>query len=484
MKKIFYIFLIVSLTFALYANDSYPNLSDSNDDIQFMPVNDANNTIENEDEEEIVNHDPKGSKGTSSIKQSKQTLKPGEPKTSSMIESSADDSGDPEKQKELTKDGVRQVEFYLQKGNSKALAKILNTHSIPAVRAEAAKALGRFPKSVKVLHHIIDQDGYEVRQAAYKSLEKIASRSSIKYFLSGTKSTDTEIKISSLIGLGKTKSSVGREAIIKVGLTSKDPKVISASLDALGHFSRKDDLEIFKTHLKSENSEQQNGAVRGLGNSKLPETLEILYSALIENPNLEPEIIYAIDKKKTLNSTLLLIKMMQATKNENYQTFIQNALYSRKAFGKYAIIVTPTASIRKAPKARSEKIISLIYNDVARIKKATEKKYKVRMNGNILENRYYQLQALASSPKDPLRKTIVEGWVFGAKINIITINNPNRVSQKKTSDSLHDEDSEDEIEVIATDTKDKPKNNINNKPENGNQFNKDSEYIDEEEDDE
>jgi hypothetical protein len=358
------------------------------------------------------------------------------------------DDIDPEKQKQMTKDGLKQIETNEAKNNKaslKNIARLLLTNPIPEVRAEAARALGRIGKGAKALHRAIDTDGYEVRQHCYKSLEKIGSRTSLKYFLKGLKSSDKDIKIASFKGLGKTRSSTGRDMILKQGLNSKDPNVVAAALDGLGNFSRKDDLEILKKYLKSEAIEHQSGAIRGLGNSKNPEALELLSSAITENPGLEPEVIFAISKKKSLNATLLLMKMLQTNKNENFQAIIQREINLRKAFGKYAVIKTNTAILRKLPKASAEKVIVLNINEVGKVKKITDKRFKVKLNGAVVEDRYYLVQAI--SDKEGSKKGIIEGWVFGAKINTMNILNP--AKKGMSEDELLDEDSEDEKTVVS-----------------------------------
>lgn len=377
---------------------------------------------------------------------------------------------DPERQKQLTKEGLKLIETNEPKNNKaavKQISRLLLTNPIPEVRAEAARALGRMGKGFKALHRAIETDGYEVKQHAYKALEKIGSRSSLKYFIKGARSSDIDIKIASFKGLGKTRSSQGRDMIIKYGLTSKDPSVVGAALDGLGHFSRKDDLEIFKKYLKSEVPEHQSGAVRGLGNSRLPETLDTLSDAINENPGQEAEIIFAISKKRTLAATLLLLKMMQTNKNESYQAIIQRELNLRRAFGKYAVIRSNSATLKKLPKPNSEKVMVMANGDVAKIKKITEKRFKVKMNNNIVEDRYYLLQAVNNSKEDSKRGTITEAWVFGAKINIVNIVNPAKGNKKDGWDEedLADEDSEDEKEVARdpsiTDIKTDKKVNTN-----------------------
>jgi hypothetical protein len=84
-------------------------------------------------------------------------------------------------------------------------------------------------KGIKSLHKAIDTDGYEVRQSAYRAIERIGSRMSLKYFVSGTKSTDADIRLSSYKGIGKTKSSIGRDLILRSGIESGEPAIAAAA---------------------------------------------------------------------------------------------------------------------------------------------------------------------------------------------------------------------------------------------------------------
>jgi hypothetical protein len=354
---------------------------------------------------------------------------------------------DPEKRKILAKEGLAAIKLYEEKSNNssvKQLSRILLSNPIPEVRTEAARSLGRLGKGIKALHKAIDSDDYAVRQQAYKSIERIGSRLSMKYFINGTKSSDIDVKISSFRGLGKTRSSYGRDIILRYGVESKEPGVVSAALSGLGYYSRKEDLEIFKRYINAEIPEHQTGAISGLGNSKLSQSLDLLVIALAEYPKLEPEIIVAITQKRSLASTLVLIKILHSSKNENIQLLIQKELYERRAYGKYAIVKTPTATMKKYSKANSEKIAVLSFGDIARIRKTTEKLYRAKMNNQIVEDRYYLLQAVS---KDSSRKPLVEGWVFGPKINIINLANPKRSNSKQNKeevDEISDDDSEDE----------------------------------------
>lgn len=90
-----------------------------------------------------------------------------------------------QKSKNFTKEGLKAIEQSEAKNNKnsvKQIARILLTNPIPEVRSEAARALGRMGRGAKALHRAIDTDAYEVRQHAYKALEKIGSRSSLEIF--------------------------------------------------------------------------------------------------------------------------------------------------------------------------------------------------------------------------------------------------------------------------------------------------------------
>jgi len=403
---------------------------------------------EDEDDEEI-------SASTVSNKSSKTTKgskQPSIPTTSNEWKQIGTEI-DPAKRKQLIEQGIatlRSLEEKNTPSSIKQISRYLLNYPIPEVRAEAANILGKLGKGTKALHKAIDTDGYEVRQEAYKAIERIGARASLKYFIKGTQSTDPEIRIASYKGLGKTRSSIGRDIILKTGISSQEPNIVSASLIGLGYYSRKEDIEIFKKFLQSEVTEHKAGAIQGLGVSKLPGTISLLLFTLESNPNMEPEVIHAISQKKTLAGTLTLIKLLQATKNENYQAIIQKELYLRKAFGNYAIVKTNTASIRKYSRASANKVGILKKGEVARIKKVTEKLFKAKMNGEILEDRYYLVQAV--NENEISKKQIIEGWVFGPKINIINLTNPAKTVVSRSTkpikgkevENFMDEDSEDE----------------------------------------
>ncbi|MCX7999006.1 MAG: hypothetical protein N3A69_08670 [Leptospiraceae bacterium] len=395
-------------------------------------------------------------------KNTKSSNRPGIP-TSNSDWKKLETEIDPERRKQLTIQGLKTIEALEEKGNSSAvrqISRILLSHSLPEVRARAAQSLGKLGKGVRSLHKAIDTDGYQVRQEAYKSLEKLGQRQSLKYFLKGIKSTDPEIRISCFRGLGKTKSSIARNILLKEGISSPDHTILAASLIGLGYFSRKEDIELFKKYLDSEVTDVKSAAVIALGISKIPVTTHLLLKYYETNPSMEPDVIHALSQKKNLAGTLALIKIMNNSKNENYQGMIQKELYLRRAFGNYAIVKTNTATLRKFHKASSEKVAILQKGDVAKIRKATEKLYKATMNKEILEDRYYLLQVVNMDSQT--RKQIIQGWVFGPKIEVINLTPPQKeIKEKSTtfkkpsdiadeSSEEFDEDSEDEAGAPPT----------------------------------
>lgn len=365
---------------------------------------------------------------------------------------------DPQETLRQKKQGLEKIEKY-ESRNSKysvrVISRILLTHPLPEIRAEAADALGRMKRGLYALHRAIRTDGYEVRYKAYHAIEKIGSRTSLRYFARGIHSSDIRIVLSSYRGLGKTRTRTARRLILKYGLRSSKPKVVAAALDSLGYYSYTSDLKRLARYLQSPVIEHRIGAIRGLGNHRSAVSLNMLTEIYDKEKQLEADIIFAVAKKQTLSATLVLLKIMNLTHNENYKAVIERELMYRKAFGRYAIIHFQVATIRKYPRPRSSRITRLRENDVARIKKTTYKRYKARLNGRVVEDRYYLLQAVRREGK--YRGKIVNGWVFGPKIKVITIRNPESIygyKRKKTTDNpfrnLKETNSEDEIETIST----------------------------------
>lgn len=377
------------------------------------------------------------------------TFQPVKP-TDNTTDTFSPSSSETEKNESNIERGKRYIEYYEARRGVKQITKQLLHNPLPEVRAEAARALGRLRGGLRALHIAIDTDGYEVRQNAYKAIELIGSRYSLKYFIKGIKSSEQDIRISSYKGLGKTKTKVGRDLIIKTGLQSTEPMIVSAALEALGYFSKSGDLQTIKKYLDSNVPEYKTGAIRSLGNHRNTNSLNMLWKALLDNPELEPDIIYAVGKKRGLAATLLLIKIMNRSKNENYQSIIHKELIVRKAYGKYAIVKIPVATLRKYPRASSARVTRLGEGDVGKIRRVTSKRFKAKFNNRIVEDRYYMLQAI-SSKRSYFRRTLIEGWVFGPKIKVISISPPTKSNQLtvETMNSMHtyiDEHSEEEIQ--------------------------------------
>ena len=383
----------------------------------------------------------------------------------------------------VTKQGISQIRnLENSKNGFVKISNILLTHPIPDVREEAARSLGRLKKGSPALQKAISQDSFNVRRQAFISLERIGGDDCLKYFIAGIKSSDPEIRIASYKGLGKTNSSYARELLINQGLGSGETNIVAAALAGLGNFSRPEDLAIFKKYLPSEVLDLQIGAIKGLGNSKANGTLELLTQAMNENVNLMPEIIFSISQKNNLHSTLLLFKIMQTTESENLKTMILKEVNRRQAFGKYAIIKNPTASLKRDPRTNSERIAVLMEGDVARVKNTTEKLFKAKMNNEVLEDRYYLLEAINN--KNNYNTPILSGWVFGPKLRFVTINKEAKSflkGKKPDSQILVDEESEDEKNLppsTSIDKKGDPKNAIQEKKKATS--NKDPQFDDDE----
>jgi hypothetical protein len=162
---------------------------------------------------------------------------------------------------------------------------------------------------------------------------------------------------------------------------------------------------------------------------------------------------------------------------------ILRELNRRQAFGKYAIIKNPTASLKKNPRTNSERVAVLMEGDVARVKNTTEKLFKAKMNNEVFEDRYYLLEAINN--KNNYNNPILSGWVFGPKLSFVTINKDAKSFPKgKRPDSmiLVDEESEDEKNLPPStyiDKKGDSKNGIQEKKKAP--TNKDPQFDDEDE---
>lgn len=358
---------------------------------------------------------------------------------------------------------------YESRGNrsgENAILKLLQTHPIPEVRQEAANSLGRLRTGLKTLHRAIETDGYLVRQAAYNSIANIGSQKSFKYFLKGTKSKYPEIRAASYKGLGKLRSAMGREIIISEGLKSEDVKVLGAALEGLGYYNVAEDRTTFKKYIESTQVELVMQALIGLSHHRSKESLDLIYKTLEQKPNLAPFIRYIAfsiaTNNQTFGATLVLVKLYLMTKDEDTKKYIEKVLaYRKNATGRYAIIKSNQATLKRSPHARGDRIITLSKGEIVKIKKVATKLYKARINGKILEDYYYLVQLAYDD--GIVKKSYLEGWVYGAKIDVINISkNTDSMSRERETD-----DDEDEIDNSLTTKKDKDKEKETKKEDAG-----------------
>jgi len=319
-------------------------------------------------------------------------------------------------------DGLIAV-FRAESGNRHiTLIKLLKNHPIPRIRAASAYALGRIGKGRWELEKAIDSDGFLVRTAAFQSLADIGDKRSLSYFIAGTKSEDPEIKASSFRGLGKTKDPVGRELILGKGLTSELIQVIAESLKGLAQYKVPTDVELINRYLSVDESELQLAAIEALVIHNTPESLKSLEEALDKHPKLTFEIFGAIGKSKELAATLFLVRASQIYEDERVIDKVGQLLLKRKAFGKYAMVMEDDQNIRVAPNERANAIGFVNKSEVGKLKKSTSKRYIVRMGDELLEDVYHNI--LFENRIIGAKDRYVSGWLFGKKIQLISINKP------------------------------------------------------------
>ncbi|MBE7413068.1 MAG: HEAT repeat domain-containing protein [Leptospiraceae bacterium] len=355
---------------------------------------------------------------------------------------------------EEAKSLILRYESRRNRSGENAIIRLLQKHPIPEVRAEAADALGRMRTGLKTLHRAIETDGYLVRQAAYNSIAIIGSQSSFKYFLRGTKSKYPEIRAASYKGLGKLRSSTGREIIVSEGLKSEDVKVLGAALEGLGYYNVAEDRTTFKKYIESSQIELVMQALIGLSHHRSKESLDLIYKTLEIKPNLAPFIRYIAynlaSNNQTFGATLVLVKLYLMTKDDDTKKYIEKVLaYRRNATGRYAIIKSNQATIKRSPNARGDRIITLSKGEIVKIKRVAPKLYKARIAGKILEDYYYLVQLAYDD--GIVKKNYLEGWVYGAKIDVINIS-------KTTGSDLREretDDDEDEFDNSAVNKKEK-----------------------------
>lgn len=303
--------------------------------------------------------------------------------------------------------------------NSKSLEKILLSHPIPRVRSAAALALGRIKKGRKSLQYAIDKDGYQVRPAAFKALADIGDKQSLSYFQAGVKAEDPEVVAASFEGLGKTQDPSGRDLILNQGIISEYVIIVAGAIRGLAYNHLPQDLELFQRFLGSEEEEITDAAIEGLVIHDHREALRILERTVIENPKLAKKILDEIGRSPKLSATFSLIRLNDTLRDPSLLKKINEFLLRRKAFGRYALILEDNDFLRSEPNERSTPVSYLKKNEIGLVVNFTKKEYAVRMNEEILTDRYLQLKIESTVPSS--RNPYVIGWVFEPKVEIIEI---------------------------------------------------------------
>lgn len=306
------------------------------------------------------------------------------------------------------------------------------THPIPRVRAAAALALGRLknPVGVKILHQMIDRDGEWVRQAAYKGLADIGSRSSLDYFYVGAKSSDREIRVASFRGMGKTLDPGAREVLLKKGLKSDDKEIVKSTLLGLGYYQVPEDLRIFIDYLNSEDEEYQKAAVEALGRHKTRTSMKILEDSFKDKTNLRNQILDTLTEQKNSFAIFALLRILNANADsENIVNEISARLYKLKAVGKYMTIVSDNTPLLRDPYVGAPKIRDLEAGEVGKVISKHSVAYIIAIEGQRIEDFYYKV-LVNTKYKDAFTET-VQGWVFGKYIQIRTISMPKEEKEKK-----------------------------------------------------
>ncbi|GBF51284.1 hypothetical protein LPTSP4_28160 [Leptospira ryugenii] len=304
--------------------------------------------------------------------------------------------------------------------NGRNLEKILLTHPIPRVRSAAALALGRLKTGRLSLQKAIDKDGYQVRPSAYKALSEIGDKRSISYFFEGTRAEDIEVIAASFEGLGKTKDPSGRELLLTNGISSEYVVVVASSLRGLGYHQLNSDIPVFERFLKSaEENELRETAIDALAIHGSREALRVLETEFKEQPNFSERILESIGKNKSLSATFALIRLNESTEDPKLTGYIGELLLKRKAFGKYAFITISDDYLRLEPNERSKAISYVKEKDIAVVLKESPKEYSIRINEEIVTDKYYQLKMESSTPGT--RGQYVNGWIFGSKLELIEV---------------------------------------------------------------
>ncbi len=199
-------------------------------------------------------------------------------------------------------------------------------------------------------------------------------------------------------------------------------------------------------------------ALIGLSHHKSKESLDLIYKTLEAKANLAPFIRYIAyniaSNNQSFGATLVLVKLYLMTKDEDTKKYIEKVVaYRKNATGRYAIIKSSQATLKRSPHARGDRLITLSKGEIVKVKKVASKLYKARIGGKILEDYYYLVQLAYDD--GIVKKNYLEGWVYGAKIDVINISRTSGNSlfpgDKETDDD------EDELDNASADKKSKEK---------------------------
>ncbi|TGL61118.1 HEAT repeat domain-containing protein [Leptospira sarikeiensis] len=341
---------------------------------------------------------------------------------------------DPETKRynDLLKTGLLKVFEGEATFNYARLEKFGATHPIPRVRAAVALALGRMgrPAGIKILHRMIERDGEWVRQAAYKGLADIGSKTSLEYFYVGAKSSDREIRIASFRGMGKTRDPGAREVLLKKGLKSDDKEIVKASILGLGYYQVPEDIRTFIDYLNSNDEELQKASVEALGRHKTRTSMKILEDSFKDKVNLRNQILDTLTEQKNSFAIFALLRILDANSGSpDIVNEISARLYKLKAVGKYMTVIADNTPLLKEPYVGAPKIRDLEVGEVGKVVTKNSVAYILPVDGQRIEDFYFKV-LVNTKYKDAFTET-VQGWVFGKYIQIRTISIPKEEKEPK-----------------------------------------------------
>jgi hypothetical protein len=193
-------------------------------------------------------------------------------------------------------------------------------------------------------------------------------------------------------------------------------------LRGLAYFKVPVDIDLIQRYISVDEKELQLAAIDALILHNTPESLKSLEDALDKYPKLTNEILDAIGKSKELAATFFLVRASQIYEDEKVIEKVGQLLLKRKAFGDYALVVSNQDSLRMEPNERASSITNINKGDVGILKSSTKKRYVVRIEDELVEDVYRNI--LVENRILGSKTRYVSGWVFGKKIQLITINKP------------------------------------------------------------